>query len=131
MSTRDSSNSRLVYTSESGRVADNAAGSKPNKADKRKSRRKQKPRPTVPNAPKDGIVRISRSSKGRKGKGVTLITGVPLPKAELTKLAKTLKARCGSGGTMRGDVIEIQGDHRDAVEQLLIAQGYTVKRAGG
>lgn len=131
MSTSDGSSSRLVYTSESGRVSDAAGGGKTGDVDKRKSRRKQKARPAVPNAPKDGVVRISRSTKGRKGKGVTLITGVPLPTAELTKLAKKLKARCGSGGTLRGDVIEIQGDHRETIEQLLVADGYTVKRAGG
>ena len=131
MTTHDSSGSRLVYTSEQGRMADGGAVRGSDKVDKSKARRKNKARPTVPTAPKDGIVRISRSSKGRKGKGVTIITGVPLSPDELRKLAKTLKARCGSGGTMRGDVIEIQGDHRDTVEQLLVAKGYTVKRAGG
>ena len=79
----------------------------------------------------DGVVRVSRETKGRKGKGVTLITGVPLAGAELTALAKTLKARCGSGGTVKEGVIEIQGDHRETLVPLLESQGWKVKRAGG
>lgn len=83
-------------------------------------------------APKgDGVVRVSRETKGRKGKGVTLITGVPLHPEGLEALAKTLKRRCGSGGTVKEGVIEIQGDHRDAVEAALREEGYRVKRAGG
>ena len=79
----------------------------------------------------DGIVRVSRETKGRKGKGVTLVTGVPLPEAELVSLAKNLKARCGSGGTVKAGVIQIQGDHRDTLVPLLKERGWTVKRAGG
>lgn len=79
----------------------------------------------------DGIVRVSRETKGRKGKGVTLITGVPLAGEALSQLAKKLKARCGSGGTVKDGVIEIQGDHRDALIPLLEASGWKVKRAGG
>ncbi len=82
-------------------------------------------------APSDGIVRVSRSTKGRKGKGVTVITGVPLAGADLKQLAKQLKARCGAGGAVKGDTIEIQGDHRDALVGVLEARGWTVKRAGG
>ncbi len=82
-------------------------------------------------APSDGIVRVSRSTKGRKGKGVTLITGVPLEGAALKQFAKTLKARCGAGGAVKEGTIEIQGDHRDALLALLEAKGWTVKRAGG
>jgi len=83
-------------------------------------------------APKgDGIVRISRETKGRKGKGVTLIAGVPLHPEGLLELAKGLKQRCGSGGTVKEGIIEIQGDHRDAVEEMLREKGYRVKRAGG
>ncbi len=81
--------------------------------------------------PRDGVVRVSRETKGRKGKGVTVVTGVPLAGAELATLAKTLKQRCGSGGTVREGRIEIQGEHRDAVVELLRARGWTVKRAGG
>lgn len=79
----------------------------------------------------DGLVRVSRETKGRKGKGVTLITGVPLAGEELKALAKTLKARCGSGGTVRDGVIEIQGDHRDLLLAVLSEKGWKVKRAGG
>jgi translation initiation factor 1 len=79
----------------------------------------------------DGIVRISRQTKGRKGKGVTLIAGVPLDQAGLQRLAKQLKRKCGAGGTVKDGVIEIQGDHRHLLLEELQARGYTVKRAGG
>ncbi len=79
----------------------------------------------------DGIVRVSRETKGRKGKGVTLITGVPLAEAELKALAKVLKAKCGTGGTVKDGVIEIQGDQRDLLVPLLEAKGWQVKRSGG
>ena len=79
----------------------------------------------------DGIVRLIRETKGRKGKGVTLITGVPLDIEGLKKLATTLKQKCGSGGSIKERVIEIQGDHRDMLEQELVGMGYKVKRAGG
>ena len=83
-------------------------------------------------APKtDGIVRVSRETKGRAGKGVTLVKGVPLDMLALTALGKQLKAACGSGGTVKDGVIEVQGDHCDTVLGLLQKQGYTVKRAGG
>ena len=78
----------------------------------------------------DGIVRIFRETGGRGGKTVTLVKGVPLNTAELTTLAKQLKAACGSGGTVKDDVIEIQGDHRDRVMELLKERGWTLKRAG-
>ncbi len=79
----------------------------------------------------DGIVRVMRETKGRKGKGVTLITGVPLGSEELKKLAKSLKQKCGSGGSLKNGVIEIQGDHRDTLADELGKIGYKVKRAGG
>lgn len=79
----------------------------------------------------DGIVRVSRETKGRKGKGVTLIKGVPLAPLELAKLTTQLKARCGSGGTIKDGTIEIQGDHCDTVLTQLAALGWQVKRAGG
>jgi translation initiation factor 1 len=86
----------------------------------------------APAAPKgDGIVRVSLDTKGRKGKGVTLVTGVPLDVIALARLGKELKAACGSGGTVKDGVIEIQGDHRDLVIGKLQGQGFTVKRAGG
>lgn len=79
----------------------------------------------------DGIVRLKRETKGRKGKGVTLITGLPLNDEGLKKLAKTLKQKCGSGGSVKNNIIEIQGDHRDVLEKELTGLGYKVKRAGG
>jgi translation initiation factor 1 len=79
----------------------------------------------------DGIVRVSRETKGRAGKGVTLVKGLALEAAELTQTAKQLKAMCGSGGTVKDGVIEVQGDHCDRVIEHLKKQGYTVKRAGG
>ena len=79
----------------------------------------------------DGIVRVSRETKGRKGSGVTLITGLPLADSELTALAKQLKQRCGSGGTVKNGVIEIQGDQRDVVLAELIRLGYQAKKVGG
>jgi translation initiation factor 1 len=79
----------------------------------------------------DGIVRVSRSSKGRKGKGVTLVTGVPLTGDELKALALKLKQRCSAGGTIKDGTIEIQGEHRDLLVAELAELGYRVKRSGG
>ncbi len=79
----------------------------------------------------DGIVRVSRETKGRKGKGVTLISGVPLTAIELKQLAKKLKQRTSSGGSVKEGVIEIQGDQRDLLVELLQAEGYQVKKSGG
>lgn len=79
----------------------------------------------------DGVVRVVRETKGRKGKGVTVITGLPLAEDELARLATRLKKRCGSGGTVRDGVIEIQGDHRDLLVTELDGLGYRVKRSGG
>lgn len=79
----------------------------------------------------DGTVRIRRETSGRKGKGVTTVQGIPLPAAELKTLAKTLKKRCGTGGALKDDIIEIQGDHRDTLKTELESRGYTVKLAGG
>ncbi|GHB06285.1 translation initiation factor Sui1 [Modicisalibacter luteus] len=79
----------------------------------------------------DGIVRIRRETSGRKGKGVTTVSGVPLVDAELKALAKDLKKRCGTGGAVKDGVIEIQGDHRQVLKSELESRGYTVKLAGG
>ena len=79
----------------------------------------------------DGIVRVSRETKGRKGKGVTLVKGLPVDDAALVQTAKQLKTSCGSGGTVKDGVIEIQGDHCDLVIAQLQRAGWVVKRAGG
>ncbi|WP_372808277.1 stress response translation initiation inhibitor YciH [Pontiella sp.] len=83
-------------------------------------------------APKgDGIVRVGRETKGRKGKGMTVVAGVPLHPEGLKDLAKTLKQKCGTGGTVKGRTIEIQGDFRDLLVAELQSMGYTVKKSGG
>jgi translation initiation factor 1 len=79
----------------------------------------------------DGIVRLQRETKGRKGKGVTLITGLPLDHEGLKNFAKVLKQKCGSGGSLKDGVIVIQGDHGEMLEKELDRHGYIVKRAGG
>lgn len=79
----------------------------------------------------DGIVRIQRESKGRKGKGVTLISGLPLSAAELKTLAKKLKQHCGTGGAVKDGIVEIQGDQRQQLLSYLQKAGYTVKLSGG
>lgn len=112
---------RRVWSSDGGRVEEPAE--KPSRAHTSGS--------VHPPAPADGVVRVSRETKGRKGKGVTLITGVPLAGDELRDLAGQLKQRCGSGGTVKDGVIEIQGDHRDALVPDLSARGWAVKKVGG
>ncbi|SHI93884.1 translation initiation factor 1 (eIF-1/SUI1) [Malonomonas rubra DSM 5091] len=114
-------NSTQVYSCETGRLCPKCG-----KAAKKCVCKQQT------NTPKgDGIVRIQRETKGRKGKGVTLITGVPLAGEELKKLAKSLKQKCGTGGTIKNGVIEIQGDHRDLLLAELQQKGWAVKKAGG
>lgn len=85
----------------------------------------------APSPPSDGIVRVSRETKGRGGKAVTLVRGLALDAASLDKLGRQLKAACGSGGTVKDGVVEVQGDHCDKLVALLQAQGHRVKRAGG
>ena len=82
-------------------------------------------------APEPGGVRVGRETQGRSGKGVTVITGLPLADADLEALAKELKRRCGSGGTVKDGVIEIQGEHRDTLVAELVKRGYQAKRSGG
>jgi translation initiation factor 1 len=77
------------------------------------------------------VVRVSRETKERGGKAVTLVSGISLADKDLDALGKQLKAACGSGGTVKDGIIEVQGDHTDRVVALLVAQGYKAKRAGG
>jgi len=79
----------------------------------------------------DGVVRIQRQTKGRKGKGVSIITGLPLSQDELSALARSLKKKCGTGGTVKEGTIEIQGDYRDKLKKELESLGYNAKLAGG
>jgi translation initiation factor 1 len=87
--------------------------------------------PETATLPRDGIVRVQRESKGRKGKTVTLISGVPLNGETLRGLLSDLKRLCGSGGTIKDGVIEIQGDHREIILEALKKRGYNVKKSGG
>jgi translation initiation factor 1 len=84
-----------------------------------------------PKLPRDGVVRLLRDRKGRGGKTVTLVAGLTASPAALAALASDLKRLCGTGGTVRGDVIEIQGDVRERIRPELERRGYTVKLAGG
>lgn len=79
----------------------------------------------------DGVVRVSRETKGRGGKAVTLVRGVDADAAGLAALGKQLRTLCGSGGTVKDGVIEVQGDHADRIVAHLKDAGWTVKRAGG
>jgi translation initiation factor 1 len=79
----------------------------------------------------DGIVRVRRETKGRKGKTVTTISGLPLGEDGLREFASQLKRQCGTGGSIKDGVIIIQGDHGDALIPVIQQQGYTVKRSGG
>ncbi len=90
------------------------------------------PKPTpAAKPPKPATVKVGRETKGRKGKGVTTVSEVPLPEAKLLELAATLKSKCGTGGTVKDGVIEIQGDQRDRIAAELEKLGYAVKRSGG
>ncbi len=85
----------------------------------------------APGAVQAGAVRVGREIKGRAGKGVTTITGLPMRLSDLESLAAKLKKRCGSGGTVRDGVIEIQGDHRDLIVAELTGLGWPAKKSGG
>lgn len=103
--------SELVYSTEVGRI----------KAEK----------PIVQQDKGDGIVRIQRQVSGRKGGAVSVITGIDLADEDLKKLTTELKKRCGCGGTLKNGVIEIQGEKRDLLKNLLEQKGFVVKLAGG
>ena len=79
----------------------------------------------------DGFVRIGRETGGRGGKTVTVVRGIALGEEELAALAKRLKASCGTGGTVKAGVLELQGDHRDTAQAMLEREGFRVKRSGG
>jgi translation initiation factor 1 len=79
----------------------------------------------------DGNVRVSRESKGRGGKTVTLVRGLPLDPLALAALGKQLRSACGTGGTVKDGVLELQGDHAERVTEWLRTAGFAVKRTGG
>lgn len=85
----------------------------------------------APERKNDGVVRVGRETKGRKGAGVTVVTGIQSHPEGLEKLAKQFKQKCGTGGTVKNGTIEIQGDHRDLLVKELSALGYPVKKSGG
>lgn len=87
--------------------------------------------PTPPAAKKLGTAKVGRETAGRKGKGVTVVWELGLSATAMQELATSLKQKCGTGGTVKDDRIEIQGDHRDRIAAELEKLGYKVKRAGG
>jgi translation initiation factor 1 len=112
---------RLVYSTDAGRICPDC--SQPIAACTCK---KTRARPAS-----DGVIRVSRQTKGRGGKTVTRVEGVPLDDGALIGLGKQLRSACGSGGTVKDGVIEVQGDHCDKVTEALKQIGYTPKRSGG
>lgn len=119
MSRRDAG--RLVYSSEQGRICPRC------ERPQAQCRCNTRPKPATVAGP----VRVGREKKGRRGKTVTAIHGLPLAGDELSDLAAELKRRCGTGGSVKDGVIEIQGDHVDGLIELLVERGYQPKRAGG
>ena len=119
-------NSRLVYSTEPGRICPECSHPVAKcTCKKKKTDKKQRP------FPNDGIVRIRREIKGRGGKTVTSVFGIPIDDNKLQELAHKLKWRCGAGGTVKDRVIIIQGDHRDTLLEEIKKQGFNVKLAGG
>ena len=99
----------------------------------RDAARRAAPRPgaAAPAAAGPARVRVGRETAGRGGKGVSVISGLPLATAELEELATCLKKLCGAGGAVRNGVIEIQGEHRDRLVAELCKLGYQARRSGG
>ncbi|MFZ1984456.1 MAG: translation initiation factor Sui1 [Desulfatitalea sp.] len=121
-----STSHRLVYSTETGRACPRC-GRPMAQCSCKKQPARETPRPF----PADGIVRIRRETQGRKGKTVTVIHGLPQTGADLDDLARILKQRCGTGGTVKEGMIVIQGDHRQRLQEEFVKLGYTVKLAGG
>ena len=133
MPARKNQNSRLVYSTAQGRMCPDC-GKPVSTCTCRKGKSSQTNNRIVQNrasSKNDGVVRISIETKGRKGKGMTIITGVPFHPDGIKDLARELKQMCGTGGTVKNGVIEIQGDHRDLLAEELKKRGWTVKRSGG
>lgn len=116
-----SSSSGLVYSTDSGRMC--PACRRPLTACECGRT------PVLPKG--DGIARVSRESKGRGGKTVTVVRGLPLAEVDLVALGKQLRTACGAGGTAKDGVLEVQGDHAERVLEWLKKAGYSAKRAGG
>ena len=120
------STSRMVYSTDSGRICSGCRQPVSKCICKKKKGEKKQPA-----HPGDGVIRIRREVKGRKGKTVTAILGIPLDDKELKQFVKILKRRCGTGGTVKDGMVIIQGDHRKTLLKEIEKQGYTAKLAGG
>ncbi len=120
---RRSPQDRVVYSSDRGRVCP-ACAQPTSRCRCARNTTRETPRP-------EGGVRVGRASKGRKGKPVTTVCGLPLDRREIAELASELKRLCGSGGTVREGTIEIQGEHRDTLMEELAKRGFQAKRSGG
>jgi translation initiation factor 1 len=118
-------NSRLVYATETNRICPKCGKPVAKCSCKGKKSKPQN------NIKFDGIIRIKRETKGRKGKTVTTISGFQQGTDDLKQIAKSLKSQCGSGGSIKDGIIIIQGDHREIIQGELQKQGYQVKPAGG
>ncbi len=118
---------RLVYSTGDGRINTCPTCGKPCK----QCQCDTSPSNQIPARKTDGIARVMRDRKHRGGKTVTVITGIPASNDAIATIAQQLKKLCGSGGTVKDGVIEIQGDHCDKVQAKLTEMGYKVKRAGG
>ncbi len=106
-------NSRLVYSTDSGRITP------------------EKDSQNTVSTYTDGVIRVSRETKGRNGKGVTVVVGFDMTPEELKKFGKKLKQVCGTGGTAKEGRIEIQGDQRGKIIEFLAQEGFTAKASGG
>ena len=126
-----SGNERLVYSTGLGRVRVCKRCGQPEDACRCKENARASESPQRPGAPRDGVVRLALDRKGRGGKSVTQAIGVPADAATLAELTQTLKRLCGAGGALKGDTIELQGDHRDKIAEKLVALGYTDTGRGG
>lgn len=124
---KSKSSSALVYSTESGRICSDC--SQP--VAQCLCAANKKALAAAGAASADGIVRVQRETKGRGGKSMTLVRGLGLEADALSVLAKQLKAACGSGGTVKDGVIEVQGDHVATLLAALEKRGYRVKRVGG
>lgn len=120
---------RLVYSTEKGRICAECSRSVSTCVCKKKKKVKTGRQKT--GHPADGIVRIRREVKGRRGKTVTTVFGIPLENKELKLLAKKLKQRCGTGGSVKDGIIVIQGDHRHTLVDEIKKHGFSVKITGG
>ncbi len=123
-------NSRPVYSTETGRICPECGRPVSQCPCKRNRNRRADKQPPAGH-PRDGVIRVQRETKGRKGKTVTVVYGVPLESKALQEFAQKLKRCCGAGGTIKEGVVEIQGDHRQAVLDEIRKQGYTAKITGG